>query len=175
MKVTLSKEDLEELIKGKTINKLGIPGHSVCNSIKVTLDRIEYSAISSIIADAERHEKVTEFADSYGNSKKLSESLMQRAREEDNDLKVIGLMTKALREKRLEKFKDMFLEQLSTDNYTVEYMERVHRFTILDTPFGIIDFYPKANKILIRKDNDWKKPGLKWLINNGILKAKSNE
>jgi hypothetical protein len=35
--------------------------------------------------------------------------------------------------------------------------------------YGIIDFYPKANNLLIRKTNTWKKPGLKWIKEN-ILK-----
>ena len=31
--------------------------------------------------------------------------------------------------------------------------------------YGVIDFYPKANKLLIRRKNKWIKPALKFIIN----------
>jgi hypothetical protein len=37
---------------------------------------------------------------------------------------------------------------------------------IIHTDNGIIDYYSKANKILIRKENKWIKPGLQWIIHN---------
>jgi len=42
-------------------------------------------------------------------------------------------------------------------------------YTFETEMYGIIDFFPKANSVLIRKDNNWKKPGLKWIKKN-ILK-----
>lgn len=32
--------------------------------------------------------------------------------------------------------------------------------------FGIVDYFVKANKILIRKDNKWEEHGLRWIENN---------
>jgi len=37
---------------------------------------------------------------------------------------------------------------------------------VIHTDNGIIDYYSKANKLLIRKENKWVKPGLQWIINN---------
>ena len=49
-------------------------------------------------------------------------------------------------------------------------VENNHKFTIdtdaQEEKFGVIDYFPKANKVLIRKDNKWIKPGLKWIITN---------
>lgn len=42
-------------------------------------------------------------------------------------------------------------------------------FTFETEEFGIMDFFPKANKLLVRKYNDWKSPGLEFIKKN-ILK-----
>lgn len=101
---------------------------------------------------------------------KKSELLKQKAAEADSDQASLGLMTKSLREKRLEKFQD-FMPKLERLGYDVV-QETVGKYTI-DTDsneikFGTVDYFPKANKVLIRKDNDWIKPGLKW-INDNLL------
>ena len=36
--------------------------------------------------------------------------------------------------------------------------------------FGIVDFFPKANKVLRRNINKWVHPGLKWIKDNLIHK-----
>ena len=96
-----------------------------------------------------------------------SEELEKQAQAEENDLKALGIYNKALREKRLERF-ETYLEQLEKAGY--EMLENNHKYTIdTDTQeikFGIIDYFPKANKVLIRKDNRWIKPGLKWIVDN---------
>jgi hypothetical protein len=38
-----------------------------------------------------------------------------------------------------------------------------HSFTTAD--FGVIDYFIKSNKLLIRKENKWITDGLQWLIN----------
>jgi hypothetical protein len=94
---------------------------------------------------------------------KKSEELRLISSQEDNDIKAFGLLTKALRESRSEKFVDGWLEPLSM-RYDVK--EDNHKYTITTQDYGVLDYFPKANKLLIRKENKWVKPGLKWIINN---------
>lgn len=97
---------------------------------------------------------------------KDSDYLRDKAAKEKNDLKAMGLLNKALREKRNEKFEDTWLPEFEK-YYEVEKRSN-GSYTIEDKKYGKIDFFPKANKILIRSKNTWKKPGLKWLINKLI-------
>lgn len=90
-----------------------------------------------------------------------------KADAEENDLKAMGMYNKSLREKRLERFED-YLLPLERQGY--EIVENNHKYTI-DTDaqsvmYGIVDYFPKANKLLIRKENKWIKPGLKWIMDN---------
>jgi len=101
---------------------------------------------------------------------KKSEQLKLDAQEEENDIKSFGIMCKSLREQRFEKFDEVFLTRLK-EKYTVE-NDGSSKFTIYTKDFGILDYFPKANKILIRKENRWKKPGLKWIVNNLLINPK---
>lgn len=95
---------------------------------------------------------------------KTSEKLTQLALEEDNDIKTFALLCKALREKRSEKFTEDWLPVLS-EQYNIEL--RINgSYSINTQKYGIIDYFQKANKLLIRSDNKWVKPGLKWIVNN---------
>lgn len=101
---------------------------------------------------------------------KRSEALKEAAAAEENDLKALGLMTGSLREGRLEKFTETYLPQLLKMGFDIAQDDKMFRYTI-DTemggrPFGIVDYYPKANNLCIRKTNTWKKPGLKWIVEN---------
>jgi len=95
---------------------------------------------------------------------KKSEQLEVEANQTENDLAALGIFTKAIREKRSENFEEYWLEKLQCDYKCEEVSEG--KFTIYDTKFGTLDFFPKANKVLIRKQNKWNKPGLKWMVNN---------
>ena len=95
---------------------------------------------------------------------KKSEQLISASRQEDNDIKSFALLTKALRESRSEKFIEDWLPILSK-RYSIEQRNN-GSYSINTQEYGIIDYYPKANKLLIRKDNKWVKPGLKWIIKN---------
>jgi hypothetical protein len=46
----------------------------------------------------------------------------------------------------------------------VKHDAQVGRYTFEIKDYGVIDFYPKANKLLIRKLNKWIKPALGWII-----------
>lgn len=79
---------------------------------------------------------------------KKSEELTLAAQREDNDIKSFGLLCKALRENRSEKFINGWLKPLQM-KYDV--MENNHKYTITTQDYGILDYFPKANKLLIRK------------------------
>ncbi len=96
---------------------------------------------------------------------KKSEELERKAAQEDNDLVALGILTKAMREKRYEKFNERYLPELIR-RYPIDLQEEGTRIRITTEKFGKIDFYPKANKILIHQCNQWKKPGLRWIIQN---------
>ena len=101
---------------------------------------------------------------------KKSEELKQAAAVEENDLKALGLMTGSLREGRLERFTETYLPQLLKMGFDIAQDDEMFRYTI-DTEmggknFGIVDYYPKANNLCIRKTNKWVKPGLKWIVDN---------
>jgi len=97
-----------------------------------------------------------------------SEDLLQQSQQEENDFKALALSTKSLREARLERFEENnYVQLLKESNCIVIPFDG--RKIIIDTQteeYGILDYFPKANKILIRKTNTWKAQGLKWMFNN---------
>lgn len=93
-----------------------------------------------------------------------SEELEIQSQNEDNDIKAFALLCKSLREKRSEKFEGGWL-QLLEQKYNVVKRDN-GSYTIATQEYGIIDYFPKANKTLIRSNNRWEKPGLRWIINN---------
>jgi len=95
--------------------------------------------------------------------RKLSEELKLKSQQEDNDIVSFGLLCKALRESRSEKFVEGWLQPLSL-RYEVK--KDNHKYTVETESYGTLDYFPKANKLLFRKSNRWIKPGLKWIINN---------
>jgi hypothetical protein len=95
---------------------------------------------------------------------KESEKYKTLASKEDNDLKVMGLLNKALRERRNEKFEDYWLLKIS-EKYLIETRNNGSH-SIFTEKYDIVDYFPKANKLLIRKDNKWIKPGLQWILKN---------
>ncbi len=100
---------------------------------------------------------------------KKSEELRKASQQEDNDFKAMQLLNKSLRENRLERFQD-YIIPLQQKGYDI--VEDNFKYTIdTDTQsimYGIIDYFPKANKLLIRQQNKWIKPGLVW-INKNLL------
>jgi hypothetical protein len=94
---------------------------------------------------------------------KESEKLHALADTAEHVMTAYGLRLKAMREARSEKFVEDWLPLLSL-RYRIDYNNGKYTFTTEE--FGKIDFFPKANKVLVRRDNDWKKKGLTWIINN---------
>lgn len=90
----------------------------------------------------------------------IANALKKQASEEENDFKSFALMAKALRESRSEKFVEDWLPLLKK---RFDIVEGVAKYTITTYSHGIIDYFPKANSVLIRKDNQWIKPGSRWI------------
>lgn len=83
-------------------------------------------------------------------------------------MKALGLHNKVIREERFERW-ETYKEQLVGKSYIVTEVDEGTKVTIsgiILNNYGVIDFYPKANRILIRKSNKWISQGLKWIINN---------
>ena len=94
-----------------------------------------------------------------------SKEYEQLAAEEDNDLKAMGHLNKALREKRSERFDAEWLAKFG-EHYDITHSISKGCYTLTVEKHGTIDYYPKVNKILIRAKNKWIKPGLRWMIKN---------
>ena len=96
-----------------------------------------------------------------------SQEILQQAASEENDFKALALHTKAIREQRFERW-EKYKQRLLDNHYEVTKSDDGTKITIDDknrlNKYGIIDFYPKANKLLIRKSNKWINQGLKWII-----------
>lgn len=99
-----------------------------------------------------------------------SEELRKQASEEDNDLKALNILNKALREKRYEKFNQWY-PLLKDKCISITFDERQFMFIIEHQKFGLIRFFPKVNKIFQVRKNKWIKPGLRWLVTNIINNA----
>ena len=95
---------------------------------------------------------------------KKSKLLERQASEEENDIKAFGILCKALRESRSERFVDGSLKPLEM-RYPVVYRNN-GSYSISTFKYSIIDYFPKANKLLIRNQNKWIKPGLQWIVKN---------
>lgn len=103
---------------------------------------------------------------------KESEKITTQANQEENDLKALGLYTKAMREERMERFQEHFVPRLKeklgdkfwqTDQYSYGFYWKIGECEYTFT------FYPKANRLLLHQSNKWIKPGLGWIVKN-ILK-----
>ena len=102
-----------------------------------------------------------------------SKELRKQAESEENDLKAMGLYTKVLREERAERFEN-YKDKLLQAGYNLTEFEAQGKFTIEPTIFGIVDYYPKSNKVLIRKENKWITSGLRWIIGSLLADANFN-
>lgn len=95
---------------------------------------------------------------------KESEKILEQARSEENDFKALNLHTKALREARLERFEDYIPALLENGCIIIPFNGQK---VVIDTQIesiGILDYFPKANKVCKRQGNEWIKPGLKYIV-----------
>ena len=92
---------------------------------------------------------------------KESERLRIEADKEENDLAFLGKMSKVMRTERNERFEDNWLKKLKA---ITEVTKRDNGSYTFNSKYGTIDYFPRANNLLIRSENKWKKPALKWII-----------
>ena len=83
-----------------------------------------------------------------------------------DDFRAFRDYQREIRENKYDKFCLKTLPKLQECD-KVTYIERsVDKFIITTTNFGIIDIFPKANRLLVRKDNRWHSGAVRWIINN---------
>jgi hypothetical protein len=100
---------------------------------------------------------------------KESEKLKEQLHGEDNDIKAFAIDRKIKREIRRESFEEKYLPQLkqNTDLYV---QSNPNGSYMIKSPFDIYDFFPKANKILERRNGIWHKNGIQFTIKHFNLK-----
>ena len=87
--------------------------------------------------------------------------LKMEADNSDNDYRDLNYLKKIQRAERNESFIEGILPLLEK-KYPIIQME--DKFKIQTDKFGILYYYPKANSLLITKDNYWAKGfGLRWI------------
>ena len=99
---------------------------------------------------------------------KESEKIKEKAKHLESDFAYMSYMNKALRQERLERFSSWLPELTKSKNVISVNFSDVNKCTVNTEDFGIIDYFPKANKVLIRKENKWITGGLRWLRSNII-------
>lgn len=104
---------------------------------------------------------------------KKSEKLKRQAEREENDLKALGLYTKVLREERIESFEKNWLPKFQESHIVKPGPSQ--SYIIYSTRYGIIDYFPKANRALLRKRQKWIKPALQWLVKNLLANDKADK
>lgn len=98
---------------------------------------------------------------------KKSERLELLAMNEENGIKAWSYHFQSRRAERDEFFLEI-LPKLRTQTDITE--NKNGSFLFVVEPFGKCDLYPKSNKILIRKENKWKRNGLQFLVKKLNLK-----
>lgn len=95
---------------------------------------------------------------------KESELLRIQANEALNDEYCQYLNEKADRAERSERFKEYYLLILQESEKVKQVTEKNHMF-VVDFVDGLsVDYYPKADKVLLKKAHQWKTNGLSWLL-----------
>ena len=100
---------------------------------------------------------------------KKSEELRIKAGEIESDIAYLGVANKIMREERKERFEDKWL-QLLLAKTNILHDKKTGKYEIWHHRLGTLDYYPKANKLLVRSQNKWYPRGLNWLIKNFELR-----
>lgn len=83
--------------------------------------------------------------------------------------KEYGELIKELRESNYESFKANKVHLLEESEEVENICEGCCSFAVTTKNYGVIDIFPKANKLRIRRQNKWVKPIMPWL-NKYIIK-----
>lgn len=91
------------------------------------------------------------------NTDKLREQLAT----EENDLKALGIGKQLIREERMKRFEEEWLKKITDSPKVTQYQMANGGYIFWLNDGNIIDFYPKANKLLVRKKKQMDKTSLK--------------
>ena len=76
-----------------------------------------------------------------------------------------GLVTEMkLKEKRWKEFHEGWLDRIALEYDVSEHVS--NGYLINTEEHGLLEYYPKSDRLLIRKENDWKSLGLNWIEKN---------
>lgn len=79
---------------------------------------------------------------------------------------------KKTRRDNQERFETLWLDTFE-ERYNMVLREN-GSYTIDESKYGTVDYWPKKDKVLVRKNNRWINNGLKWLVYN-LLPKKERE
>lgn len=96
---------------------------------------------------------------------KKSEDLRRQMAGEDNDIKAFGIGGKIIREARAENFDAEWLPKFQ-EVCPIVFKEVLGCYQLENKKYGIMRYYPKANRLHLCQENRWVKPGLQWLVRN---------
>ena len=95
--------------------------------------------------------------------------------EDDNDFAYMRQLKENNAKVRTDVFTNIYLDKLIAKGYVVTHPS-IGKITIVTwNDFGIVDYFPKANKVLIRKDNQWIESGNDWIRKNLIHEKQQNK
>lgn len=110
-----------------------------------------------------------------------SQVLMEISYETENDGRAWDLDRHAHRQKKVERFENGILKKIASvigeQNILWEDKKQSYKLTLIkDGSPLIVDYFPKANRLLVRKENKWFNRGDRWLQNfilgNGNVEEK---
>lgn len=71
-----------------------------------------------------------------------------------------------MRDERYRQFRNITLPRLQHSTEVLSVMEDNNGFTLTTRTYGVIDFFPKADKVRVRRTNRWFGRGDQWLKKN---------
>lgn len=75
---------------------------------------------------------------------------------------------KKVREDKYGRFCSKTLPKLLESKKITSVEKFLDKFIIITNNFGIIDMFPKADRLLIRKNNEWHSGATEWILDNII-------
>lgn len=98
---------------------------------------------------------------------KKSELLFRQADEADNDFQFWAKHHNAEREQRREQFEEQFLPTIMSSPLVSSVLERNDgdMYAIEFTDGTKVDYYPKKDRAMIHRPNQWKSYGRTWILN----------
>jgi hypothetical protein len=100
---------------------------------------------------------------------RLCKNHIKQEKISENSFELLRNQIEEIREKRIEKWDESWKNKILSSPKVISYEDNVTKIELhinLNEEITVIDYYPKANKVLIRKNNEWKSKGLNWLIKN---------